>query len=410
MRKAIQILSLFAALIVAAVMGFVCYLDFTIPDRFYVTDVSSFSIRQYRQIETELPRQEELRAGVPGSRSREAELKLLGLIPIKTTWLQEVDETCVVPCGTPFGLKMLTEGVVVVGLNPVETRTGSAYPADTAGIQKGDVILQVDGEAVHSNRELTACVRKSAGRPMRFTVRRGEEVLTLSVTAAKSLADGEYRCGIWVRDSSAGIGTVTFYDPATGVFGGLGHAVCDVDTGEAMPLSSGEVVPVRITGVRKGEAGEPGELEGSFLSGVPSGLLCLNNETGVYGVLYDSPSRREAVPLLFRQEIREGAAQILATVRGNAPELYDIVIEKVDLSGNAPTKNMVIRITDPELLAETGGIVQGMSGSPILQDGKLAGAVTHVFVNDPTRGYGIFSENMLGNCEKVEELVEEPAA
>lgn len=410
MRKAIQTVSLFAAIVVAAVMGFVCYLDFTIPDRFYVTDTRSFSLKQYQQIETELPRQDELQAGVPGSRSREAELKLLGFIPVKTTWLQEVDETYVVPCGTPFGLKMLTEGVVVVGLNPVETAAGSAYPADTAGIQKGDVILEVDGEAVHSNKELTACVRKSGGKAMRFTIRRGDEVLDLAVTAAKSLADGEYRCGIWVRDSSAGIGTVTFYDPATGVFGGLGHAVSDVDTGEAMPLSSGEVVPVHITGVQKGEAGEPGELEGSFLSSVASGTLCLNNETGIYGVLYDSPSRREAVPLLFRQEIREGAAQILTTVRGTEPELYDVLIEKVDLGGNTPTKNMIIRITDPELLAVTGGIVQGMSGSPILQDGRLAGAVTHVFVNDPTRGYGIFSENMLGNCEKVEELVESPAA
>lgn len=410
MRKVIQTMSLFVAVAVAAVMGFVLYLDFTIPDRFYVTDTSSFSMKQYRQIETELPVLDEMQAGVSGSRSREAELKLLGIIPVKTAWLQEVDETYVVPCGTPFGLKMLTDGVVVVGLNPVETASGAISPADMAGIEKGDVILTVDGEEVHSNQELTTCVRKSAGKPMRFALRRGEALLELEVTAAKSLADGEYRCGIWVRDSSAGIGTVTFYDPQSGVFGGLGHAVSDVDTGEAMPLASGEVVPVHITGVQKGEAGEPGELEGSFLSSVPSGVLCLNNETGVYGVLYHSPSRREAVPLLFRQEIREGSAQILATIEGNEPALYDIEIEKVNLAGNTPTKNMVIRITDPELLAATGGIVQGMSGSPILQDGKLAGAVTHVFVNDPTRGYGIFSENMLGNCEKVEELVETPAA
>ena len=203
---------------------------------------------------------------------------------------------------------------------------------------------------------------------------------------------------------------MTFYDPATGVFGGLGHAVCDVDTGETMPLSSGHVVPVQINGVRKGQVGTPGELQGSFLSSFACGSLSLNNETGVYGVLTRNPApSREAVPLCLRQEVEEGPAQILTTVAGTTPELYDIVIEKVNIGDNTPTKNMVIRITDQRLLELTGGIVQGMSGSPILQKGRLAGAVTHVLVNDPTRGYGIFSENMLENSKKAE-IAANPAA
>ncbi len=404
MRRLIRTISLFTAVITMSVMGYVSYLYFELPERFYVLDANSFSMMQYRQISAELPQQTEEQAGTSRSSSREAELRIFGLIPVKSTWLNEVEERYVVPCGTPFGLKMLTEGVIIVGLNPVETKTGTVYPADEAGLQKGDVILQVNGSQVHSNAELTAIVRKSEGIALDFQIRREDKELHLQVKPAKSVGDDEYRCGIWVRDSSAGIGTVTFYDPATGIFGGLGHAVCDVDTGEPMPLSSGEVVPVQINGVQKGEAGLPGELQGSFLSSVAIGTLAVNNETGIYGFLNKSPSQMEAVPLCFRQDVKEGSAQILTTVAGNEAAWYDIEIEHVNLDNNAPTRNMVIRVTDPELLSITGGIVQGMSGSPILQNGKLVGAVTHVFVNDPTKGYGIFAENMLDNCANLEEM------
>lgn len=395
MRRLIRTVSLFTTIVVMSVMGYVSYLNFEMPERFYVLDARAFSLPQYRQISAVLPETAELQAGTSSSLSREAELRILGVIPVKTTWLQEVEERYVVPCGTPFGLKMLTEGVIIVGLNPVETKTGTVYPADEAGLQKGDIILEVNNSPVHSNAELTAAVRKCGGSALEFLVHREEKELRILVQPAKSLGDSEYRCGIWVRDSSAGIGTVTFYDPATGIFGGLGHAVCDVDTGEPMPLSSGEVVPVYISGVQKGEAGLPGELQGSFLSSVPIGTLTINNETGIFGYLDKSPSQLDAVPLCFRQDVKEGTAQILTTITGNSPDWYDIVIEHVNLDNNAPTRNMVIRVTDPDLLSVTGGIVQGMSGSPILQDGKLVGAVTHVFVNDPTRGYGIFAENML---------------
>ena len=405
MRKVIRTVSLFAAIITIAVMGFVTYLNYEIPDSFYVFDTKNFSMKQLPSVQAESGPQQESRAGTSTSLSRETPLKLLGVIPIKSTYLHQVKEQYVVPCGTPFGLKMLPDGVVVVGLNPVESSTGTTYPAKEAGLRKGDVILAANKAAVSSNQQLTERIRMAGGRAVSLTIRRDGMEMTVVVTPVKSVADGEYRCGIWVRDSSAGIGTVTFYDPATGVFGGLGHAVCDVDTGETMPLSSGEVVPVHINGVQKGQVGTPGELQGSFLSSFSCGTLYLNNETGVYGTLAKNPAvGTNAVPLCLRQEVKEGPAQILTTVEGTIPALYDIVIEKVNLGDNTPTKNMIVRITDPKLLELTGGIVQGMSGSPILQNGKLAGAVTHVLVNDPTRGYGIFSENMLGNCEKVLEL------
>ena len=410
MRRLVRTVSLFAAVVTFAVMGFVTYLNYQIPDSFYVFDTENFSMEQLPSVQADPAVPQESPAGTSTSRSRETPLKLLGIIPIKTTYLHEVDEQYVVPCGTPFGLKMLTDGVVVVGLNPVETAAGTLYPARDAGIRKGDVILKANGRAVSGNQDLTEQIRRCGGKSVAFTLRRGEAELTVCVTPAKASSDGEYRCGIWVRDSSAGIGTVTFYDPATGVFGGLGHAVCDVDTGETMPLSSGQVVPVQINGVRKGQVGTPGELQGSFLSSFACGSLSLNNETGVYGVLTRNPApSREAVPLCLRQEVGEGPAQILTTVAGTTPELYDIVIEKVNIGDNTPTKNMVIRITDQRLLELTGGIVQGMSGSPILQKGRLAGAVTHVLVNDPTRGYGIFSENMLENSKKAE-IAANPAA
>ena len=187
------------------------------------------------------------------------------------------------------------------------------------------------------------------------------------------------------------------------VFAGLGHAVCDVDTRETLPLGKGEIVDVTITGVEKGISGQPGSLQGSFEGSRLAGFMAVNSETGVYGQLTSLPvSTQEPVPIAMKQEVREGAAQIYTTISGRTPQCYDIVIESVNLSSTAKTKSMVIRVTDPELLKTTGGILQGMSGSPILQDGKLVGAVTHVFVNDQTRGYGIFAENMQETASSLE--------
>ena len=199
---------------------------------------------------------------------------------------------------------------------------------------------------------------------------------------------------MWVRDSSAGIGTVTFYDESTGLFGGLGHPVCDVDTGGILPLSSGDVVDVNITGVRKSTEGNAGELQGIFVSDKACGTLYTNNQYGVFGALKNCPSPYSPIPMGLKQEIQLGEASILTTIDGDKPQEYSISIEKIDYRSDNSNKNMVIKITDEKLLSLTGGIVQGMSGSPIIQNGKLIGAVTHVFVNEPTKGYAIFCENM----------------
>jgi len=214
---------------------------------------------------------------------------------------------------------------------------------------------------------------------------------------------------MWIRDSADGVGTLTFYDPATGVFGGLGHAVCDVDTGITMPLGSGEVVPARIFGIVKGESGTPGELKGCFDPGT-LGRLQVNGEQGLYGTLSVYPVGAVSLPTAGRQQVYAGPAQILCTLDGTRPQYYDVTIEQVRHNGLHSSRNMVVRVTDPDLLALTGGIVQGMSGSPIIQDGRLVGAVTHVLVEDPARGYGIFAENMLETAQSVVDKEQQAAS
>ena len=228
-------------------------------------------------------------------------------------------------------------------------------------------------------------------------IRSGEQKLT-ALTPVWDGAAGQWRAGMWVRDSSAGVGTLTFADEELGVFAGLGHPISDSDTGESVALRSGEIVPCEITGCSAGTAGSPGELKGHFLSAHAIGTIHINGENGVYGTTrtHFSGQLRE---IAFAQEVVTGPAEIWATIEGETPRAYRIQIERV--SDADPRRNLVIRVTDPSLLSATGGIVQGMSGSPILQNGRLVGAVTHVLVNDPTRGYGIFAQTMLEQAKNA---------
>ena len=345
-------------------------------------------------------------AGIPvstGSRfpqTYSAKLMLYHTIPIKTVTVNVVDDSCVVLCGTPFGIKMFTNGVVVVGLADVKTDTGSFNPAAEAGLKAGDIILSVNGKTAGSNTDVEKAVESSDGKPVRLSVSRGGEKFSAAVRPLRSESDGLYKVGLWVRDSTAGIGTLTFYDPAENCFAGLGHGICDSDTGQLMPLLSGDIVPVTISGVTKGAKGTPGELRGYFTDDTACGSLGANAANGVYGLM-KRPVQGKAVKIAMKQDVQTGPAQICTTIDGNTPASYNIEIEKIDCRDGVDSKNLVIRVTDAQLLAKTGGIVQGMSGSPILQNGKLVGAVTHVFVNDPTRGYGIFAENMLTESRAV---------
>lgn len=329
-----------------------------------------------------------------------ASLNLFGMFPIKNVTVKVVNSTSVIPCGTPFGIKMYTDGVLVVGMSDVDTAAGPKNPAKSAGLKVGDVLVAIDGTTVSTTEQVAQIIESAGGKALTFRIRRNNISFDVRFSSEKSVNENRYKAGLWVRDSSAGIGTLTFYIPGSNVFGGLGHAICDVDTGEILPLSSGEVVPARIYSVNKGLSGQPGELRGGFEPGT-LGNLAVNGETGIYGQLASLPASGEAIPVAMKQQVQEGPAKILTTISGTTPEYYDIRIDQVRYNDSSPTRNLVIVITDERLLQKTGGIIQGMSGSPILQNGRLVGAVTHVFVNDPTRGFGIFAENMLKSASSI---------
>ncbi len=286
-----------------------------------------------------------------------------------------------IPGGVPFGVRLYSEGVLVVGVDDVECGGESISPAKNAGIKEKDMILSVNGERIIGADQVSALIDGCGGEPVEFEIRRGSEEFTLSVTPVISESDGKYRTGMWIRDSTAGIGTVTYIDPEYGAFAGLGHGICDIDSGELIPLTRGSVVNVEISGITKGRSGAPGELKGYFSSG-KIGTLFGNKECGVYGIFAEYPkgASSEAVPAAARGEIVCGEAEMFCTVDGEGVKSYGVDISHIDHSGKS-VKNFVVTVTDPVLLEKTGGIVQGMSGSPIIQDGKLVGAVTHVCVN-----------------------------
>ena len=292
-----------------------------------------------------------------------------------------------VPVGHTIGIKLFARGVLVVKL------TDGGTPAKGCGLQTGDVIVKCGGVSVTSSEQFQSLLQKNGDSAMDLQVRRAGDSMTLSVEPEQN-DKGVYCIGAWIRDSMAGIGTMTYYDPATGDFGALGHGITDTDTALLMPFSNGSILPSTVKAVKRGETGSAGELRGDFELDTSLGDLYANTESGIFGTLAVSdyaPACQDAVPI---GEAVPGPAVIRSNVEGDAVEEYEIEILKV-VSGTSDGRDLVISVTDPKLLKATGGIVQGMSGSPILQNGKLVGAVTHVLLNDPTKGYGILIENML---------------
>lgn len=375
--------------------------DYFTPSSYTVAEGSSLSWNSGAfSVDKNGPAEVSARSGEKFPRSYSAKLMLYHTIPLKDVQVNVVDHSYVVLCGMPFGIKMFTNGVVVVGLADIKTGTGVVNPASESGMKVGDIILSINGTSVAANTDVEKVVENCGGSPLKFTVSRDDRKLSVTVSPVRADSDGEYKVGLWVRDSTAGIGTLTFYDPSRKSFAGLGHGICDTDTGQLMPLLSGDIVPVTISGVTKGEKGTPGELRGYFTDDKAIGSLSANIASGVYGLM-NRPVQGSPVKIAMKQEVKTGPAKVYTTINGSSPKYYDVDIERIDYRDSVQSKNLVLHITDPQLLSQTGGIVQGMSGSPILQDGKLVGAVTHVFVNDPTRGYGIFAENMLVQSRNI---------
>ena len=305
----------------------------------------------------------------------------------------------VIPMGSAVGIKLFSQGVLVVGFTDVVTEAGPANPARQAGMREGDVITHLDGQAVSSIEEVRDILAQEGGEDLDLTIRRDGREEEMTVRAVQCAADGAYKLGAWIRDSMAGIGTLTFADPETGLFGTLGHGVNDVDTSVLMQLQSGSITPAAVAGVVKGEDGRPGELRGAFTADTDLGTLFANTEQGVFGYLTDPSSLTgQVVPVAEPGQVHPGPATILANVSGTRVEAYDVEILKV-FDHALDTRDLMLKVTDQDLLAQTGGIVQGMSGSPILQDGRLAGAVTHVLIDHADRGYGILASHMLDRAE-----------
>ena len=328
----------------------------------------------------------------------ELTLNLMGLFPYKKVQVSVEPETVLVPGGQAIGVALKTAGVLVVGTSDLGGTAG-ASPARLAGIRPGDVILSVAGEKVKDSSHLSALVAQNGGTPINIAVQRDNEEITVALTPKLDSATNSYRMGVWVRDSTAGVGTLSFYDPATGAYGALGHAITDGDTGQPLTVSEGNILAADVVDVQKGQKGAPGELKGSFLREKRLlGNITKNTILGIYGSC-DQPMTNslypEGVPVGLRGTVHTGPATILSSVDEDGVKAYEVEITQVNRQSTPAQKSMVLKVTDPALLEKTGGIVQGMSGSPILQDGRLIGAVTHVFVNDPTQGYGLYIEWMM---------------
>lgn len=330
-----------------------------------------------------------------------ADVKLAGVLPVKTVKVSVVDAPRLIPGGNTIGVKLHTDGLIVVGLSSFKSKDGTmVFPAKYAGVQSGDIIKEINGEKINDPEKFSKILKSSNGNPVTLTIERENKIQNFSVKPVSDFS-GELKLGIWVRSSVAGIGTMTYYNPQDNTFGALGHGIADSDTNKIVPVSKGQVVGAEVVSVVKSEKGTPGELRGSFVNKNQIGDVVKNTNRGIYGDVKDSKIfDGKSLEVASRNEIKEGDAKILCCINGETVNAYNVQIQKVSHWKTTDTKCMVIKITDEKLLGETGGILQGMSGSPIIQEGKIIGAVTHVFVNDPTRGYGIFIENMLSEAEK----------
>ena len=320
-------------------------------------------------------------------------------LPLKDVTISVLPETKVIPGGHSIGVRMDVKGVLVVGLQEIDTVTGETInPGLDAGLEIGDSILEINNIPVDSAEEVQKIVNSLKG-DIRLKVSRRGNIIHLTVTPVQSADDNMYKIGVWVRNKTAGLGTLTFYNPENKTFGALGHAITDPDTGHVLKVRDGKLLSASVESVKQGTAGIPGEIRGIFYEADdPLGDLLKNTRFGIFGTTYkdiENPIYPEPLSIGYQDEVELGPAYILTTLDKNIVKKYEINIDKIEKQAKPKTKSMVISVTDEELLKKTGGIVQGMSGSPIIQNDKIIGAVTHVFVNDPTKGYGIFIEWML---------------
>ena len=393
MKKAIRIIDGIFALCLIIIYSFIVFGNIVLPDKIEAYSTKKIEYKSVYSVENNSLYQVDYQNSSKVS-PVENDIKLLGIIPVKTTSIIQSKPKKVSVSGESFGIKLYTDGVIIVGIRDVETDKGKCNPAKEAGLEKGYIIIEINGKKVYSADSVTDILNDNNGKDYKITVKRNGNYKEFLLKPAYSSSQGCYKVGLWVRDSTAGVGTITYYDKSNNTVSALGHPITDVDTNEIMPILDGEAVRATVTKIYKSKAGEAGSLCCEFTNDI-IGTLKKNCQSGIYGKYTCTLKNTYEYEVASPNEIVRGPVQILCTIDSGKAKFYNAQISRISYRENKKGKNMVVKITDERLLEKTGGIVQGMSGSPIIQNGKLVGALTHVIVDSPEKGYAIFAQDMV---------------
>lgn len=390
MKKAIRIFDVILFFICVVIFGVIIWGNAALPSGVVTYDGNSEPLAK---VFTYTGKSTSLAVDKQTATPRRENLKLFGIIPVKEVTVTEKAEQKVMVSGEVFGIKLYTDGVIVVGIQEVQTDSGKKSPSGSAGIEVGDIIVAIDGENVYTSDQVQSILGANNGGSFEVKIKRGERYRDYTVTPVYCEREGCYKAGMWVRDSTAGIGTITFYNKQSGIFAALGHQINDIDTKEIMPMLDGEAVKATVSKIEKSTRGTTGSLECDFTNQT-LGKLLSNTDCGIYGAYAEISECAKEYPVAAIQEVKKGKATLISTVEKGQPKKYEIEITHIGFNENNRGKNMIVKVTDKDLIDKTGGIVQGMSGSPIIQNGKLVGALTHVIVGNPQKGYAVFAQTM----------------
>ena len=385
MKKAIRIIDGIFALCLIIIYSFIVFGNIVLPDKIEAYSTKKIEYKSVYSVENNSSYLVDYQNNSKVS-PVENDIKLLGIIPVKTTSIIQSKPKKVSVSGESFGIKLYTDGVIIVGIRDVETDKGKCNPAKEAGLEKGDIIIEINGKKVYSADSVTDILNDNNGNDYKITVKRNGNYKEFLLKPAYSSSQGCYKVGLWVRDSTAGVGTITYYDKSNNTVSALGHPITDVDTNEIMPILDGEAVRATVTKIYKSKAGEAGSLCCEFTNDI-IGTLKKNCQSGIYGKYTCTLKNTYEYEVASPNEIVRGPVQILCTIDSGKAKFYNAQISRISYRENKKGKNMVVE--------KTGGIVQGMSGSPIIQNGKLVGALTHVIVDSPEKGYAIFAQDMV---------------
>lgn len=391
MKKAIRIFDVILFFVCVVIFGVIIWGNAALPNGVVTYDGNKEPLAK---VFTYTGKSSSLTVDKQTSTPKRENLKLFGIIPVKEITVTEKSEQKVMVSGEVFGIKLYTDGVIVVGIQEVQTDSGKKNPSGSAGIEVGDIIVEINGENVYTSDRVQEILGSNSGESFDVKIKRNERYRNYTITPVYCEREGCYKAGMWVRDSTAGIGTITFYNKQSGIFAALGHQINDVDTKEIMPMLDGEAVKATVSKIEKSTRGTTGSLECDFTNQT-LGKLLSNTDCGIYGAYAEISDCAKEYPVASVQEVKKGKATVISTVENGQPKEYEIEITHIGFNENNREKNMIVKVTDDELIDKTGGIVQGMSGSPIIQNGKLVGALTHVIVGNPTKGYAVFAQTML---------------